>query len=123
MKSDDAVSRMQTITLYEQDFYAWTQQQVEILRSGQFKELDLQNLISEARSKSWWATIREQRQEIELLLKENPSLKPYLTEVVAFGYTQGINLVVRETPLYPDQLPQTCPFSTVEIFDEPVELE
>jgi hypothetical protein len=123
MKSDDAVSRMQTITLYEQDFYAWTQQQVEILRSGQFKELDLQNLISEARSKSWWATIREQRQEIELLLKENPSLKPYLTEAVAFGYTQGINLVVRETPLYPDQLPQTCPFSTVEIFDEPVELE
>jgi hypothetical protein len=154
MKSDDAVSRMQTITLYEQDFYAWTQQQVEILRSGQFKELDLQNLIEEieslgkqqrqelrnrlgvllghllkwhyqpeARSKSWWATIREQRQEIELLLKENPSFKPYLTEAVALGYTQGINLVVRETPLYPDQLPQTCPFSTVEIFDEPVELE
>jgi hypothetical protein len=77
----------------------------------------------EARSKSWWATIREQRQEIELLLKENPSLKPYLSEAVALGYTKEINLVVCETPLYPDQLPQTCPFSTVEIFDEPVELE
>ncbi len=40
----------------------------------------------EARSKSWVYTIREQRQEIQRHLKENPSLKPYLREAIAVGY-------------------------------------
>ncbi len=34
----------------------------------------------EMQSKSWRATIREQRKEVLRLLKENPSLKSYLTE-------------------------------------------
>lgn len=68
----------------------------------------------EARSKRWRATIREQRQEIQRHLKENPSLKPYLREAIEVGYEKGLNLVDRETPLDPNQLPQTCPFSEVE---------
>jgi predicted nucleic acid-binding Zn-ribbon protein len=145
---------MQTATLYDQDFYAWTQQQVDLLKTGQWKQVDIENLIEEIeslgkqqrqelrnrlgvllghllkwryqpedRSKSWFYTIREQRREIQRHLKENPSLKPYLPEAIAIGYEQGLDLLGRETPLDPDQLPQVCPFSEFEIFDEPLKLE
>jgi hypothetical protein len=144
---------MVTPTLYDQDFYAWTQHQVKLLRSGELTGLDVENLIEEieslgrqerqelrnrlgvllghllkwryqpeARSKSWRATIREQRQEIRRHLKENPSLKPYLKEAIEIGYEKGLSLVDRETPLDPAQLPETCPFSEAEIFEEPVDL-
>ncbi len=145
---------MQTTTLYDQDFYAWTQRQMQLLQAGSWNELDIENLIEEldslgkqqrqelrnrlevllghllkwryqpeGRSKSWLYTIREQRQKIQRHLKENPSLKPYLPEAIEIGYEQGLNLVGKETPLNPDELPQVCPFSEFEIFDEPIELE
>jgi Domain of unknown function DUF29 len=145
---------MQTTTLYDQDFYAWIQRQIELLQSQQWQQVDIENLIEEldslgkqqrqelrnrlgvllghllkwryqpeARSKSWRATIREQRQQICRHLAENPSLKPYLSEAIEIGYASGLNLVDRETPLDPDQLPQYCPFSDTEIFEEPIELE
>jgi hypothetical protein len=144
---------MQTTTLYNQDFYAWTQRQVELLRSGRLGELDVENLIEEieslgrqerqelrnrlgvllghllkwhyqpeARSKSWLYTIKEQRQEIQRHLQENPSLKSYLSEAIAIGYEKGLNLVGQETPLDPRQLPQTCLFSEAEIFEEPMDI-
>ncbi|MGH6885662.1 MAG: DUF29 domain-containing protein, partial [Geminicoccales bacterium] len=33
--------------LYEQDFYAWSRQQAELLRSGRFADLDLAHLTLE----------------------------------------------------------------------------
>jgi hypothetical protein len=50
---------MQTTTLYEQDFYAWTQHQVELLRSGKFEGLDIDNLVEEIDSLG-----KQQRQEL-----------------------------------------------------------
>ncbi|MBV9385893.1 MAG: DUF29 domain-containing protein [Chroococcidiopsidaceae cyanobacterium CP_BM_ER_R8_30] len=145
---------MQTTTLYDQDFYAWTQRQIELLQAQQWEQVDIDNLIEEldslgkqqrqelrnrlgvllghllkwryqpeARSKSWRATIREHRQELRRHLQENSSLKPYLSEAIEIGYEKGLNLVDRETPLNPEQLPQSCPFSEAEIFEEPLELE
>jgi hypothetical protein len=145
---------MLTITLYDQDFYAWTQQQVELLRSGRLTELDIGNLVEEieslgkqqrqelcnrlgvllghllkwhyqpeARSRSWTATIREQRQQIQDLLADNPSLSPYLPEAIAKAYRYGLALVERETPVDLKTLPQTCPFSEAEIFEQPVEMD
>jgi hypothetical protein len=35
---------------YEQDFYAWTVQQAELLRSGKLRDLDFENLIEEIES-------------------------------------------------------------------------
>lgn len=143
---------LQTTTLYDQDFYAWTQRQAELLRSNRLGELDIKNLIEEieslgrqerqelrnrlgvllghllkwhyqpeARSKSWFYTIKEQRQEIQRHLKENPSLKPYVSEAIEIGYEKGLNLVGKETPLDPKQLPQSCPFSEAEIFEDAVD--
>lgn len=145
---------MQTTTLYDQDFYAWTQRQIELLQARQWHQIDIENLIEEldslgkqqrqelrkclgillghllkwryqpeACSKSWFYTIKEQRERIHDLLSENPSLKPYLPESITKAYKDGLNLVGRETPLDPKQLPQSCPFSNAELFDEPLETE
>jgi Domain of unknown function DUF29 len=77
----------------------------------------------EARSRSWTATIREQRRRIQEHVQDNPSLKSYLPEAITRSYQDGLDLVERETPIEMETLPQTCPFSLSEIFEEPVELE
>jgi Domain of unknown function DUF29 len=75
------------------------------------------NYQPEKKSKSWRVTIREQRREILIHLKENPSLKPYLEEAIALAYESALDLVVRETPLdYPD-LPTNCPYTVDQLFD------
>ncbi|APB32815.1 hypothetical protein GlitD10_0503 [Gloeomargarita lithophora Alchichica-D10] len=107
----------------------------EITSLGKQQEQELENRLGillghllkwhyqpEKRSKSWRATIREQRKEIQRHLKKNPSLKSYFSEALEIGYENGLSLIDRETPLDPEQLPQSCPFSDTQIFDEPLEL-
>jgi hypothetical protein len=50
---------MHTTNLYETDFYAWTQEQVSLLKTQQWKELDTVNLIEEIE-----ALGRKERQEL-----------------------------------------------------------
>jgi hypothetical protein len=69
------------------------------------------------RSKSWMATIIEQRKAVSELLQENPSLKPYLPEAITSAFVSGLALVVRETPLNYKELPVECPFSIEQILD------
>ena len=47
------------IDLYEQDFYAWTQAQAALLRTGQLAELDLEHVAEELESMG-----RRERQEL-----------------------------------------------------------
>lgn len=51
------------------------------------------------RSRSWFATIREQRRRIMRLLEKSPSLQPYLLEALENGYQDALDLAVRETSL------------------------
>jgi hypothetical protein len=37
-------------SLYDADFYAWTQEQAELLRKHQWSQLDLLNLVEEIES-------------------------------------------------------------------------
>jgi hypothetical protein len=46
-------------TLYETDFYAWTQRQAELLRTEEFEQVDWDNLIEEIESLG-----KSQRQEV-----------------------------------------------------------
>jgi hypothetical protein len=62
----------------------------------------------ERRSKSWLATIREQRRQLRLLLEESPSLKTYLLTALGLAFESGVDVVVRETPLQYEDLPQRC---------------
>jgi hypothetical protein len=134
--------------LYETDFYAWTVEQSKLLKVGDFKHLDIPNLMEEIeslgkqerrelesrlgvlighllkwdyqpekRSKSWRATIREQRRAAQKLISQNPSLKPYLTEAIVDAYESGKDLVVGETPLDYGDFPKNCPYTSEQLFD------
>jgi Domain of unknown function DUF29 len=70
------------------------------------------------RSKSWRLTLREQRAQIRFLLKDNPSLKPYLEEAIDEGYILGQLLVAKETPLEIEDLPQVCPYGLEDAIDD-----
>jgi len=69
------------------------------------------------RSKSWTATIREQRRQALRLLKESPSLQPYLPEAIEDAYQSGLNLAVSETQLDYEDFPQECPYSEEQILN------
>jgi hypothetical protein len=69
------------------------------------------------RGKSWQATIIEQRQDIQELIAESPSLKSYLAEAMEKAYRKGLLLVVRETPLSLQDLPDQCPYTFEQVMD------
>ncbi|MBN3898909.1 MAG: DUF29 domain-containing protein [Nostoc sp. NOS(2021)] len=50
---------MPSPSLYETDFYAWTEEQVTLLRNEQWSQIDRQNLIEEIQSLG-----KQQRQEL-----------------------------------------------------------
>jgi hypothetical protein len=69
------------------------------------------------RSRSWFATIREQRRQILRVNRENPSLQPYLQEAIEDAYQSGLNLAVSETSLSYKVFPQECPYSPEQTLD------
>ncbi|MCL1473629.1 DUF29 domain-containing protein [Argonema antarcticum] len=69
------------------------------------------------RSKSWFSTIREQRRRIHRLLKQSPSLKPFLPEALEESYQDGLDLAVRETSLNYEYFPAECPYSLEQVLD------
>ena len=136
---------MNTLRLYTTDFYGWTQQQINLLKTQQWEELDSVNLIeeletlgrkerqelrnrlaillghllkwqfqAEKRSNSWLSTIKEQRIQIKLLLKDSPSLNPYLPEIFLTAYELGLALAMRETQLGEQLFPEICPYILTE---------
>jgi hypothetical protein len=136
-------------TTYETDFYAWTQEQADLLRQGQIEGLDVENLAeeieslgkrdfrsfvsairlltqhllkwqyqAEKRSKSWRATLDEQRFQITLLLKDSPSFKSKTDEAVMVGYRQGRRDAARKSDLPLHRFPDTCPYTWEQLTDE-----
>ena len=72
----------------------------------------------ERRSRSWLNTIRIQRLDTSELLEENPSLKPYLQEILPKAYVKGIALASGETNLPVKTFPQNCPYLLEEILSD-----
>lgn len=68
-------------------------------------------------SKSWTATIVGQRQDVQELMEDNPSLKPYLVEAMDRAYQKGVLLVVKETPLSQKDVPSQCPYTFEQVMD------
>ncbi len=81
---------------------------------GHLLKWDLQ---PDLRGKSWRSTIREQRRQIQKLIKKNPSLKSYLEDATSEGYESALDIVVRETPFDYNDLPQVCPYAIAQVFD------
>jgi hypothetical protein len=78
---------------------------------------------SAKRSRSWVATVNEQRQEIHELLERNPGMKPQIEEAMRIGYAKGRHRAVAETNLEYEIFPELCPYSFEEIMTRPIVYE
>ena len=72
----------------------------------------------EHRSRSWRSTIRTQRQEIEDLLADNPSLRARLPEFFMAAWPRARTGAIEETGLL--KLPVTAPFTVEQALSGPL---
>lgn len=71
----------------------------------------------ERRSGSWKGSITEHRRRVRMALKESPSLKPYLSEILAECYADASRIASDETGLSIKALPVDCPYALAQILD------
>ena len=69
------------------------------------------------RSSSWISTILEQFDQIESLLKNSPSLKPYYLEIFAETYSKAVRFASAETKLPIKTFPRDSPFSPEDVIN------
>ena len=140
-------------TLYDQDFYLWTQREAGLLRSGDAKEADLAHIAEELEDlgrrdrhgmesrvrvllmhllkwmhqperregSTWLSTIISQRRELELLLRDSPSLRHLLecdTTLYEEAYRKARKDASRETTLPLSNFRECRPFTVDQILDE-----
>lgn len=67
------------------------------------------------RSRSWRATIDEQRLSLDDLLDDNPSLRSMLDGQLGKAYRLGRLLAIKETDLDEDIFPSACPFTLADV--------
>ena len=72
----------------------------------------------ERRGRSWQLTIKEQRNRIQRVLRQNPSLRPSLSETVADVYSDARLMAAREADRDETAFPQDCPWSADIILNE-----
>jgi hypothetical protein len=146
---EQPLKTQQSHSLYEQDFYQWTERMATVLRNGDFDQLDIENIAEEIeslgrsdkrelksrltlllmhllkwhyqpeyRSKSWKATIIEQRIRILDLLSESPSLGSYLEGQTEKCYKNAKALATAETGLEPRAFTENCPYPLTKALDD-----
>jgi uncharacterized protein DUF29 len=134
---------------YDDDFFAWTEEQARLLRAGELAEIDTLNLAEEiesvgrsdrreirsrltvllahllkwrfqpdARSASSLSTVREQRDQIESILEDSPSLRPVIAEALNRAYKRARTVAAEETSLPETAFPVECPFTPDQILAE-----
>ena len=70
------------------------------------------------RGKSWRSTIDGQRQAIEVVLRDSPSLRPSLPAVVAEAYTMALRKIELETGLAKSTFPPACEWTSSQVLAE-----
>lgn len=134
--------------LHDLDFHAWTQQQVRLLKSAHWSEVDIESLIEEIesmganerrelinrlavllahllkwqyqpsfRGRSWQLTLKEQRRQLQRLLKDNPSLQAKSHDFIVDAYGDAILLAAKETGLDEPVFPAECPYAQSDILN------
>lgn len=69
------------------------------------------------RGRSWQLTIKEQRRQLQRLLKDNPSLQARLSEFIADAYGDSILLAAKETGFDESTFPAQCPYTQNELLN------
>jgi hypothetical protein len=75
----------------------------------------------ERRSRSWWASITVQRNQVRRVLRKNPGLKPQVKTAMADAYEDARIEAAAQTRLSPRKLPAQCPYAWDEIMERLVE--
>jgi Domain of unknown function DUF29 len=68
-----------------------------------------------ARSRSWSATIEEERLQIDQVFAESPSLRPLAGGLLPQAYTLARSRAIAETGFADDMFPATCPYTLDEV--------
>ena len=63
------------------------------------------------RSHSWIYTIREQRLQANIHLKDNPSLKSRIEEIMSDAYSLAVSKAAKDTGLDQKSFPVKCPYT------------
>jgi Domain of unknown function DUF29 len=63
------------------------------------------------RSRSWWATISEQRLRLGDVLADNPGLRPRIDEAITRAYRRARLRAIKETDLDAENFPEKCSYS------------
>jgi hypothetical protein len=134
---------------YEDDLFAWTQEQAALLRARAVDAIDWENLAEEIesmggrdrrelesrlavvllhllkwqaqpalRGSSWRKTLRTQRREIRKLLKQSPSLRREVPDLMRDAYADAVKDAIDETGLRADLFPSACPYTPDDVLDE-----
>jgi hypothetical protein len=72
---------------------------------------------ADRRSRSWWASINVQRNQVRRVLRKNPGLKPHVQEAIDYAYKDARALAAADTHLKPQTFPGRCPFSWQQIME------
>ena len=70
------------------------------------------------RSRSWLATLGEQRRKVCLMLEDSPSLRPALGDYLEAGYPSVVKRASAQTGLPPSACPADCPYTVRQVLDE-----
>jgi hypothetical protein len=135
-------------TLYDTDFYQWTQAQAALLRE-RVRDLDWDNLAEEIesvgrsdkrtittqlirllahllkwqyepshRGHSWQDSITDARRMIALTIEDSPSLHLHPDTRLVFAYRHARHEAHRETGLPLDTFPDTCLWDVNQVLDD-----
>lgn len=150
--TEDSVENVATksaLCLYDEDFYAWTQEQADLLRRGRIANADLSHILeeieslgrkevaelrdrytvlaqhllkemfqSEKSSRSWKATILDQRIQIARHVQDNPSLRAKADHLFLEAYADARKLAATETGLSLKLFPLKPPFTRQQVADQ-----
>lgn len=136
------------MSTYDTDYGVWLTEQINYLKTHEWEQLDIYNLIEELealnksdkrelysylvvllahllkwqyqpqnRSGSWEASIDNRRSRIARLFKDRPSLKPYISEILAETYLEAVNWASKETKLDQQIFSLECPYNLEQILD------
>lgn len=114
-------------------------EEVESMGKSDFRELKNRLIVLIAhlfgweyqenqRSSSWQGTIREQRNSIEDVLEDSPSLYRLIEGLMTEDrlYIRAVNIAALETGIAKKAFPEHCPYSVTQLMDHdflPVDLQ
>lgn len=67
------------------------------------------------RSRSWENSIDHSRREVESIIKDSPSLRAQIPELLAAEYASARKSASRQTRLPLERFPEACPFTTEQV--------